>query len=162
PDLSDVHVFASLPEPAWLSRCSRPPNDRRGAAPARCPRVRARTHHPAPDAIGGGSYPDRGNGSSSTRDIPSRGRPGPPPFSWMAPPTGGMVSARGPGHPGARRRQGTVLVRSEGTIMSTHAEVRLARRVLRHELEAIRGNWGWFLALGIVLVVVGTLAIAMP
>jgi len=46
--------------------------------------------------------------------------------------------------------------------MSTPAEVRLARRVLRHELEAIRGNWGWFLALGIVLVVVGTLAIAMP
>ena len=46
--------------------------------------------------------------------------------------------------------------------MSTPAEVRLARRVLRHELEAIRGNWGWILALGIVLVVVGTLAIAMP
>src|SRR5262245_37562919 len=46
--------------------------------------------------------------------------------------------------------------------MSTPAEVRMARRVLRHELEAIRGNWGWILALGIVLVVVGTLAIAMP
>jgi uncharacterized membrane protein HdeD (DUF308 family) len=46
--------------------------------------------------------------------------------------------------------------------MSTPAEVRLARRVLRHELEAIRGNWGWILALGIVLIVVGTLAIAMP
>jgi uncharacterized membrane protein HdeD (DUF308 family) len=46
--------------------------------------------------------------------------------------------------------------------MSTPAEVRLARRVLRHELEAIRGNWGWLLALGIVLVVVGTIAVAMP
>jgi uncharacterized membrane protein HdeD (DUF308 family) len=46
--------------------------------------------------------------------------------------------------------------------MSTPSEVRLARRVLRHELEAIRGNWGWILALGIVLIVVGTLAIAMP
>lgn len=46
--------------------------------------------------------------------------------------------------------------------MSTPAEVRLARRVLRHELEAIRGNWGWILALGIVLIVVGTLAIGMP
>jgi uncharacterized membrane protein HdeD (DUF308 family) len=46
--------------------------------------------------------------------------------------------------------------------MSTPSEVRLARRVLRHELEAIRGNWGWILALGIVLIVVGTLAIGMP
>lgn len=46
--------------------------------------------------------------------------------------------------------------------MSTPAEVRMARRVLRHELEAIRGHWGWILALGIILIVVGTLAIAMP
>ncbi len=46
--------------------------------------------------------------------------------------------------------------------MSTPAEVRLARRVLRHELEAIRGNWGWILALGIVLIVIGTMAVAMP
>jgi uncharacterized membrane protein HdeD (DUF308 family) len=46
--------------------------------------------------------------------------------------------------------------------MSTASEVRLARRVLRHELEAIRGNWGWILALGIIEVVVGTLAIGMP
>jgi uncharacterized membrane protein HdeD (DUF308 family) len=46
--------------------------------------------------------------------------------------------------------------------MSMPDDVRLARRVLRHELEAIRGNWGWILALGIVLIVVGTLALAMP
>jgi uncharacterized membrane protein HdeD (DUF308 family) len=46
--------------------------------------------------------------------------------------------------------------------MSTAPEIRLARRVLHHELEAIRGNWGWILALGIVLIVVGTLAIGMP
>jgi uncharacterized membrane protein HdeD (DUF308 family) len=46
--------------------------------------------------------------------------------------------------------------------MSTPAEIRLARRVLRHELEAIKGNWGWILALGIILVVVGTLAVTMP
>ncbi len=46
--------------------------------------------------------------------------------------------------------------------MSTPAEVRLARRALRHELDAIGGNWAWFLALGIVLIVVGTLAVAMP
>jgi uncharacterized membrane protein HdeD (DUF308 family) len=50
----------------------------------------------------------------------------------------------------------------ELNIVSTPAEVRLSRRVLRHELEAIRGNWGWILALGIVLVVVGTIAVAMP
>jgi uncharacterized membrane protein HdeD (DUF308 family) len=54
------------------------------------------------------------------------------------------------------------LVRGEWTIMCTPAEVRLARRVMRHELEAIRGNWGWILALGIILIVVGTVAIAMP
>jgi uncharacterized membrane protein HdeD (DUF308 family) len=42
------------------------------------------------------------------------------------------------------------------------AEVRLARRVLRHELEAIRGKWAWILALGIILIVVGTLAIGVP
>jgi uncharacterized membrane protein HdeD (DUF308 family) len=46
--------------------------------------------------------------------------------------------------------------------MSTPAEVRLARRVLRHELEAIQGNWGWILALGIILIVVGSIAIGMP
>ncbi len=46
--------------------------------------------------------------------------------------------------------------------MSTPAEVRLARRVLRHELEVIQGNWGWVLGLGIVLIVVGTAAIAAP
>jgi uncharacterized membrane protein HdeD (DUF308 family) len=46
--------------------------------------------------------------------------------------------------------------------MSTPAEVRLARRVLRHEFEAIRGNWAWFLALGFILIIVGTIAVAMP
>ena len=46
--------------------------------------------------------------------------------------------------------------------MSTQADARLARRVLRHELEAIRGNWGWFLALGIILIIVGTIAVGMP
>jgi uncharacterized membrane protein HdeD (DUF308 family) len=46
--------------------------------------------------------------------------------------------------------------------LGTPAEVRLARRILRHELEAIRGNWGWLLALGIILIVLGTAAVAMP
>ncbi|MGP0069380.1 MAG: HdeD family acid-resistance protein [Isosphaeraceae bacterium] len=46
--------------------------------------------------------------------------------------------------------------------MSTPAEIRLATRVLRHELEAIKGNWGWFLTLGIILIVVGTMAVGMP
>ena len=46
--------------------------------------------------------------------------------------------------------------------MSSPAEVRLARRVLRHELEAIQAHWVWFLALGIVLIAVGTIAAGMP
>ena len=46
--------------------------------------------------------------------------------------------------------------------MSTPAEVRLARRIFRHELEAIRGNWAWFVALGAILIVVGTIAMGMP
>jgi uncharacterized membrane protein HdeD (DUF308 family) len=46
--------------------------------------------------------------------------------------------------------------------MSTPVDVRLARRILRHELEVIRGNWGWILTLGIILIVVGTGAVAMP
>jgi uncharacterized membrane protein HdeD (DUF308 family) len=50
----------------------------------------------------------------------------------------------------------------EPIVMSTPAEVRLARRVLRHELEAIRANWVWFLALGIILIVIGTIAVGMP
>jgi uncharacterized membrane protein HdeD (DUF308 family) len=51
---------------------------------------------------------------------------------------------------------------TESNIMSTPAEVRLARRVLRHELEAIRGNWAWFVALGAILIIVGTIAVGMP
>jgi uncharacterized membrane protein HdeD (DUF308 family) len=50
----------------------------------------------------------------------------------------------------------------EPIVMSTPAEVRLARRVLRHELEAIRAHWVWFLALGIILIIVGTIAVGMP
>jgi uncharacterized membrane protein HdeD (DUF308 family) len=50
----------------------------------------------------------------------------------------------------------------EPIVMSTPAEVRLARRVLRHELEAIRANWVWFLALGITLIIIGTIAVGMP
>lgn len=46
--------------------------------------------------------------------------------------------------------------------MSTGTEFREVRRVLRHELEVIRGQWVWLLVLGIVLVVAGTLAIGAP
>ena len=35
-------------------------------------------------------------------------------------------------------------------------------RLLRHEFHHLRSNWGWFLALGLLLVVCGTLAIAGP
>jgi uncharacterized membrane protein HdeD (DUF308 family) len=33
------------------------------------------------------------------------------------------------------------------------------RRELRHELDALRGNWFWFVILGVVLVVLGTVAL---
>ncbi len=46
--------------------------------------------------------------------------------------------------------------------MSSDIDLGDIRRVLRHELVAIRGQWAWLLALGIVLVVVGTIAIGMP
>lgn len=46
--------------------------------------------------------------------------------------------------------------------MSADIDLGEIRRSLRHELVAIRGQWVWLLALGIVLVVVGTIAIGMP
>lgn len=45
--------------------------------------------------------------------------------------------------------------------MTTSPESPLWRQV-RHELEAIRGKWGWFLALGIALILLGTIAIVVP
>ena len=46
--------------------------------------------------------------------------------------------------------------------MSTDIDLGEVRRALRHELAAIQAQWAWLLALGILLVVVGTIAIAMP
>ncbi len=46
--------------------------------------------------------------------------------------------------------------------MSADIDLGEIRRSLRHELVAIRRRWVWLLALGIVLVVVGTIAIGMP
>jgi uncharacterized membrane protein HdeD (DUF308 family) len=46
--------------------------------------------------------------------------------------------------------------------MSINPELPALRRVLRHELEAIRGQWAWLLVLGIILVVAGTLALGAP
>jgi len=46
--------------------------------------------------------------------------------------------------------------------MSTPTAFPEIRRTLRHELEAIRGQWVWLMTLGIVLIVVGTLAIGAP
>jgi uncharacterized membrane protein HdeD (DUF308 family) len=46
--------------------------------------------------------------------------------------------------------------------MSMPEEIRRSRRILRHELEVLRGEWPWFLILGIVLVVLGAIAIAAP
>jgi uncharacterized membrane protein HdeD (DUF308 family) len=36
------------------------------------------------------------------------------------------------------------------------------RRVLRHELQAIRGKWLWLVVLGIALIVLGTLLLGFP
>lgn len=43
-----------------------------------------------------------------------------------------------------------------------HVGARRFPRELRHELEAIRGRWGWLLALGIVMLAVGVAAICLP
>jgi uncharacterized membrane protein HdeD (DUF308 family) len=37
-----------------------------------------------------------------------------------------------------------------------------SRRILRHELEVLRGEWPWFLILGILLIVIGIIAIGAP
>jgi uncharacterized membrane protein HdeD (DUF308 family) len=38
----------------------------------------------------------------------------------------------------------------------------MLRRNLRHEIEALRGEWIWFLILGAVMIVIGVLAIGTP
>src|SRR5262245_51476980 len=35
-------------------------------------------------------------------------------------------------------------------------------RVIRHELQAIRGQWIWLVALGIALIVLGTIMLGFP
>jgi uncharacterized membrane protein HdeD (DUF308 family) len=37
-----------------------------------------------------------------------------------------------------------------------------SNRVIRHELQAIRGTWIWLVALGIALIVLGTIMLAFP
>lgn len=46
--------------------------------------------------------------------------------------------------------------------MSTISDDRPMVRAFRHELGALRGNWGWFLALGISLIVLGTVLLGSP
>ena len=36
------------------------------------------------------------------------------------------------------------------------------RTVIRHELQAIRGKWIWLVALGIALIVLGTILLGSP
>jgi uncharacterized membrane protein HdeD (DUF308 family) len=52
--------------------------------------------------------------------------------------------------------------RNTETEMSSSIEVQKARRTLRHELDVLRGEWLWFLILGIGLIVVGMIAIGAP
>ena len=37
-----------------------------------------------------------------------------------------------------------------------------ARELLRHELDVLHGNWGWYLVLGIALIALGTFVIGAP
>ena len=46
--------------------------------------------------------------------------------------------------------------------MSMPNEIHVSKRILRHELEVLRGEWPWFLILGILLIVLGTIAIGAP
>ena len=36
------------------------------------------------------------------------------------------------------------------------------RKVIRHELQAIRGKWIWLVVLGIALIVLGTILLGSP
>lgn len=45
--------------------------------------------------------------------------------------------------------------------MSNNIE-RPPRKEMRHDLDALRGEWGWFVALGAALTVLGLLAISAP
>jgi uncharacterized membrane protein HdeD (DUF308 family) len=38
----------------------------------------------------------------------------------------------------------------------------LAAKVIRHELQAIRGKWIWLVVLGIALLVLGTIMLSFP
>src|SRR5689334_10340031 len=68
-----------------------------------------------------------------------------------------------PSGPRTVSRPRTATADDEGEIvMSTNAEIRAVRRAMRHELEAIRGQWVWLLVLGIAMIVLGTFAIAAP
>lgn len=46
--------------------------------------------------------------------------------------------------------------------MSTVPEDRPLVRAFRHELDALQGNWLWFLVLGIALIVLGTILLGSP
>jgi uncharacterized membrane protein HdeD (DUF308 family) len=43
--------------------------------------------------------------------------------------------------------------------MTTDPDRRPLAAVLRHELDALRGNWFWFVLLGVALVILGTVAL---
>src|SRR5690349_3251360 len=52
---------------------------------------------------------------------------------------------------------------SGSTAMSTTAlPATPLRKAIRHELEAIRGKWVWLVALGVALIVLGTVMLGSP
>jgi uncharacterized membrane protein HdeD (DUF308 family) len=46
--------------------------------------------------------------------------------------------------------------------MSTTLPETPLRKVIRHELQAIRGKWLWLVVLGIALIVLGTILLGSP
>ena len=46
--------------------------------------------------------------------------------------------------------------------MSTTLPETPLRKVIRHELQAIRGKWIWLVVLGIALIVLGTILLGSP
>jgi uncharacterized membrane protein HdeD (DUF308 family) len=54
-----------------------------------------------------------------------------------------------------------VIINSQGNFMSDLPQAPLSRS-LRHEIEAIRGNWLWLVLLGASLIVLGLVALSAP
>src|SRR5947209_2570443 len=86
---------------------------------------------------------------------------GPPGPAQATPPDGPVPPAVGPIMIGSRSRGSDLSTENRGLTMSTDLDHPVAFG-LRHELEALRGNWLWFIILGIVLIVLGFAVLGYP